>query len=223
MMKERFFFVIYLHNEIIKTILDSMRIIADPKQRNISHITVKGPYRNAQKKRLVQDSKLIQGQHLSIQGAGNFFIEKQNTVFLKCEEKEELYTIWKSKEEKTYKEFHPHITIYDGNNRVFAKNLFETISSHDINFSFKVDKLELYSSADKTRLFNLKAQADYSTISKLAGRIINQKNIDALTDDEKLSAIDKLCNILERAEELIQNSISNKSNSMEDYNLLVEA
>jgi len=222
-MKERFFFVIYLHNEAIKTILDPMRIIADPKQRNLSHITVKGPYRNAQKKRLVQDSKLIQGQDITVHGAGNFFIENQNTVFLRCEEKEELYTIWKSKEEKTYKEFHPHITIYDGDNRKFAKNLFNTINSHNINFSFKVDKLELYSSADKSRLFNLRAQANYSTISSMAGRFIDQANIDSLTDDERLLVIDKMCELLEQVKNLTRDSIYRDKTKIEDYELLIEA
>jgi 2'-5' RNA ligase len=221
-MKTRFFFVIYLHNETIKAVLDGMRIIADPLQRNFSHITVKGPYRNIQKKRLNEDSKLIQGKEIKVLGAGNFFVDNQNTVFLKCEEKEELYTIWKTKEEKTYKEFHPHITIYDGDNRLFAKQLFDTINSHKINFSFVVDKLELYSSADKNKLFNLKHQVDYLLLSKIAGITITQENIDKLSNQKRVELIDKLCDILERVNDLLDDPKVSPSR-LHEHSLLIEA
>lgn len=220
-MKNRFFFVIYLHDDTIKAVLDGMRLIADPFQRNFSHITVKGPYRNIQKKRLTEDSKLIQGKTIKVLGAGNFFVDNQNTVFLRCEDKQELYTIWKTKEEKTYGEFHPHITIYDGDDRLFAKNLFDTINSHKINFSFVVDKLELYSSADKAKLFNLRQQ-DYSILSKIAGVNINQDNIDKLTDGQRIIMIDKLCDILEKVNELLDDPRVDPS-TLHEHTLLVEA
>ncbi len=220
-MKTRFFFVIYLHNETVKRILDAMRLIADPMQRNFSHITVKGPYSTKQKKRLFEDNKLIQGKEIKVNGVGNFFTESQNTVFLNCEDKQELTTIWKSKEEKTYREFHPHITIYDGDNKLFARKLFDTINAHNINFSFIVDRLDLYSSADKMKLFNL-SQIDYSLISKIAGFNIQHDNIDKLSDNQKISIINKLCVILEGVE-----NIAEDSNASPDYlyehSLLLEA
>ena len=154
-----------------------------------------------QKKRLSEDNKLIEGKEIKVMGVGNFFIDNQNTVFLRCEEKEELYTIWKTKEDKTYREFHPHITIYDGDDRMFAKKLFETIDSHKINFSFVVDKLELYSSADKAKLFNLEAQVDYPLLSKIAGVNIQQKNIEQFNEKQRILIIDKLCGVLEKVSE----------------------
>jgi len=220
-MKNKFFFVIYLHNETIKTILDGMRLIADPLQRNFSHITVKGPYRNIQKKRLNEDSKLIRGKEITVLGAGNFFVDNQNTVFLRCEEKQELYEIWKTKEEKTYKEFHPHITIYDGHDRIFANKLYETINAHKINFSFVVDKLELYSSADRMKLFNLKAQVEYPVLSKLTGVTITEENIDLLTTSQRIQIIDNLCTVLEKINKLLNDSTLNSYN-IHEHRLLVE-
>jgi 2'-5' RNA ligase len=219
-MKTRFFFVIYLHNDTVRGILDGMRLIADPMQRNFSHITVKGPYRNIQKKRLFEDSKLIEGKEIRVSGAGNFFTDNQNTVFLKCEEKQELYTIWKTKEGRTYSEFHPHITIYDGADRSFANKLFSTIDAHKINFSFIVEKLELYSSADKTKLFNLNAQLDYSLLSKITGINIRPDNIDKLSDQQRISAIDKLCGILERVNGL--HDVRFNAGSLHEHSLLLE-
>lgn len=222
-MRTRFFFVIFLHDETIGSLLDGMRIIADPMQRNLSHITVKGPYWNSQKKRLSTDNKLIQGQEIKITGTGNFFIDNQNTVFLKCEEKKELYDIWKTKEEKTYKEFHPHITIYDGKDRTFAKILFDTINTHNINFSFTVEKLDLYSTADKIKLFNLEAKVNYQLISKIVGFHISKENIDLLTETQRITAIDKLCTAIEFANHSVETNLnSNKLNTF-DHRLLIEA
>jgi 2'-5' RNA ligase len=220
-MKTRFFFVIYLHNENIKTILDGMRIIADPQQRNFSHITVKGPYQTIQRKLLNKDNELIQGKEIKVSGAGNFFMDNQNTVFLKCEERKELFEIWKTKEDKTYKDFHPHITIYDGDNRGFATKLYDTINTHQINFSFIVDKLELYSSADKAKLFNLKQQVDYTILSSLIGKSIDQNNIDSLTDVQRISAINKLCIILEKINDLIEDTEVGVHN-LHNHGLMIE-
>jgi 2'-5' RNA ligase len=221
-MKTRFFFVIYLHNEAIKSILDGMRIVADPSQKNFSHITVKGPYRSSQKKRLLHDNKLIEGKEIKVLGAGNFFSDKQNTVFLECEDKEELYSIWKTKENKDYKEFHPHITIYDGKNRDFAEDLFKTIDSYNINFSFIVDKLDIYSSAHKENLFNLKTQVDYSLLSRITSFNINQENVGELSNSERIEIINKLCNVLERINLLFKDPVIN-SNNLHKHHLLVEA
>jgi 2'-5' RNA ligase len=195
-MKKKYFFLIYL-NDSVKQILDGMRLIADPMQKNNSHITVKGPYKTAQRKKLVDDNKLIKGKDVKVVGAGKFFEANQNTVFFECEDNPELFEIWNGKEEKSYKEFHPHITIYDGENRNFADRLFNIIDAHSIAFSFTVEKLTLYSSLDKNRdFFHLKRQTDYQFLSRMVEFDINQDNIDTLSDEQRLDIIDKLCELL---------------------------
>jgi 2'-5' RNA ligase len=198
-MKRKYFFVIYLHDETIRSILDLMRIVADNRQRNFAHITVKGPYQNRLQKKLDDDNETIKGKEIKVLGVGNFFSDNQNTVFFKCEDRKELYSIWKTKEEKTYKDFHPHITIYDGDNKQFANELFDTINSHNIHFSFIVDKLELYSSADKDKLFNLReVQENYRLLTEIADIKIAPYNIDKLTSKQRIQIIDRLCDILEK-------------------------
>lgn len=197
-MKNKFFFVIYLHDKTLKSLLDAIRLVADPQQKNLSHITVKGPYKTNQKKILNEDNEEIMGTELKVTGASNFFDESQNTVFWECEDNADLYRIWKKKEEKTYNSFHPHITIYDGADREYAENIYKIVSSYNISFSFNIDKLELYSSRDKGTLFNLRTQVDYSLISKLAHFDINQENIDGLNTVERMQIIESLCNSLEK-------------------------
>lgn len=217
-MNTKFFFVIYVHNPVVKNILDSMRLVADSSQKNFAHITVKGPYRTSQKKRLMEDSQLISGKEIKVKGAGNFFQDDQNTVFFKCENNEELYNIWKTKEDKTYKEFNPHITIYDGKDRKFALKLFQVIEKYHIDFSFNVDKLELYSSFDKSRLFNLKTSSNYDFLSKVANAEITADNIHQLSNTERINIIDKLCETLKKSTEHTLQKVMKK-----EYELLVDA
>jgi 2'-5' RNA ligase len=195
-MKSKFFFVIYPGSEFIKSILDGMRVIADPSQRNFSHITVKGPYITAQKKRLMEDNQLIKGQEIQVLGAGNFFVDRQNTVFFKCEDNEELYKVWKSKKGRTYKEFHPHITIYDGDDRDFACKLYQTINIFNIHFHFIAKELEIYASAHKKQMYNLRTQVNYSFISAVTKIMISQDNIDSLSESQRILAIRRLCKTL---------------------------
>jgi 2'-5' RNA ligase len=196
-MKNRYFFVIYFYDEILRATLNALRLIADSRQRNLSHITVKGPYTTNQKKRLLMDSDEVKGTDLKVIGTGNFFEGTQNTVFLKCEDNEDLYNIWKSKEEKSFKEFHPHITIYDGNDRVYAQRIYDSLKSYRINFSFKVDKLEIYSSKDKDILFNLKNQVDYNFLTTISNVIITENNVDMLSQDERIRIISILGSFLQ--------------------------
>lgn len=196
MKKEKFFFVIYFKNEKVKQVLNGLRLVADPSQNNIAHLTVKGPYISKQLKKLNEDKKLIEGKSIDIIGVGNFFTENQNTVFFKCAEKVELKKIWETKEIKTYKEFHPHITIYDGNNKKYARNLYKTLNSHRLEFSLEIDELDLYSTNDKFTLFNLKNSVNYEMLSHAAGHKVSSKEIASLNEDSRLEIIDKLSETL---------------------------
>lgn len=195
-MTSKFFFVIYPGDEVIKSILDGMRLIADPSQKNFSHITVKGPYVTKQKKQLIEDNELVKGQEIQVLGVGKFFANKQSTVFFRCEDNKELYEVWKSKKERTYKDFHPHITIYDGDNREFACKLYDTINNYDIHFYFIAKELEMYASMHKRHMYNLKTQAKYSLISAVTRIDISQENIDSLSDSQRIIAIRRLCKTL---------------------------
>lgn len=190
--KEKYFFVIYFKNELIKKVLNGLRLVADPTQNNVAHLTVKGPYVSKQMKKLHEDKQLIEGKSIHIIGVGNFFSEHQNTVFFKCEEKIELTKIWQSKNIKTYKEFHPHITIYDGKDRNYAIHLFETLHSHNINLSLEVDELDLYSTNDKFTLMNLHHSVDYKLLSEAAGHDVTSQEILSLDEHSRLKIIDKL-------------------------------
>ncbi|HEX2787387.1 MAG TPA: hypothetical protein VHP32_05725 [Ignavibacteria bacterium] len=193
-MSKKSFFVIYINDNDLKTIIDSIRVVADPQQKSSSHVTVKGPYKTNQVKRLQEESKAIEGKYFPVFGVGTFFHLNQNTVFWRCSNENILHDIWKTKSKKTYDDYHPHITIYDGTDRNYAQKLFKIINFFDIHFSFKINKLEIYSS---NPLFNLKTFADYEFITREVGYDINKNNIDNLTPKQRLYIVSKLCKKLQ--------------------------
>lgn len=198
MTTSNYFFVIYLPDKV-KHILDAMRLVSDPKQRNPAHITVKGPYKTRQKKRLIKDNRILKGKELRINNAGNFFNENQNTVFFQCQENKHLFNVWKTLGNKTYDHFIPHITIYDGNDRIIASKIFNTVNSHKITFKFEISELKLYSSENKFEIFNLQSNRKiFNLINALTGFTINEHNIDTLSTPIRISIIEKLSQVLEQ-------------------------
>ena len=152
----------------------------------------------------------MRGKTIDVIGVGNFFTENQNTVFLKCADKIELKQIWESKENKTYKEFHPHITIYDGDDKKYAKSLFKILNSRNIKFSLEIDELDLYSTNDKFTLFNLKNSVNYEMLSQAAGHKVSSNEISLLNENSRLEIIDKLSETLIKiAEDSTFNVINN--------------
>jgi hypothetical protein len=74
-------------------------------------------------------------------GTGNFFNEFQNTVFLRCEA-DFLSEIWRKRDYA----FNPHITLYDGKDSNFARDLFNLVASYSLSFCFRVQELTLLKS-----------------------------------------------------------------------------
>lgn len=200
MSHRKYFFLIYPEDTHIRVVLDSIRVIADPTQKNFSHITLKGPYSKRVDKIFKRDNANIAGKRIKIQGSGCFFNESQSTVFLSCVKTDELENIWRSKKEKTYKEFHPHLTIYDGKDREFAKNLLEIFNRYHLSFEFKIKTLTLYESKSlKNDLFNLQSAIDFGKIKELTQSNLNEKDLLDLNKTERLQLVEKLCQSLPNA------------------------
>jgi 2'-5' RNA ligase len=115
----KYFFVIYCEDSNLSTILDGIKLIANPEQGSKTHMTVRGPYTSRNNLGHFHKSwnNVIHGENIEIEGIDKFFNQNQNTVFFRCQETEKLKSIWKK---FNYNEFHPHITVYDGKDRDFA-------------------------------------------------------------------------------------------------------
>lgn len=198
----KFFYVIKIHNPILRTIVDGIRLLSDQSQKHTAHITVRGPYES--ERDYIPDSfeewqKAVIGTHVRVIGIDTFFNVEQNTVFFKCESTDLKKLWWK----KHFKNYSPHITIYDKKDREWASQIIEVFDVIPIDFTFKVYSLEKLISDSKTspkiqgKLFDkLYYSFDFNLLSEFLGVPINWtilKNIDA---KDRLSYIKELAQLL---------------------------
>jgi 2'-5' RNA ligase len=190
------FYVLYPKDKRIEDALNAIRVLSDDSQRTSAHITVRGPYsRKLSKSQVENFSKNIANTSLHFSRVGNFFDYGQNTVFFKCDDNEGLRKIWK----KTgYKDFKPHITLYDGTDKKFARKLFNKLQQNFKSFDFKVDELsylepkpddkdemEFYLHRLGEEIVNFKYLKDILNID------INKEEIKTIDERSKLDYISK--------------------------------
>jgi 2'-5' RNA ligase len=202
----RYFIIITIKNAILRTLVDGIRLFADPLQKHSAHITVRGPYESQKEsidyiKKLNEWEQEIIGTHINVVGVATFFNTTQNTIYFKCES-EELRSIWWK---KNFKGFTPHITLYDKADRAFAESILEILESKDISFNFTVQSLDrLITRSNKfsksqTDLFNypkLYTLVNLPILNTLLETSFIDKDFLNLTKHERLFYIDRLSTIL---------------------------
>lgn len=109
-----FFFGVYPAEREIARLFDLARLIAQPDYARKTHITLRGPYDKKPSARS-RWSRLKLSDAI-ITKPSTFFNEFQNTVYLGVYFLEIESVSWK----RDYKGGIPHMTIYDGNDRIFA-------------------------------------------------------------------------------------------------------
>ena len=132
----RVFYSVYLPPGRTRTLLDAIRVIANPATKHSAHITVRGPYTDYQDPR--RWSAGVQGQRVHVGGVGTFFGPSQNTVLLKVEASA-IQALWYKPD---YSGYNPHVTIYDGNSRQFAEGLLDVLTPQNLTFDFHATGLE---------------------------------------------------------------------------------
>ncbi len=78
----KIFYVIYIKDKLLRTIIDGIRILADPLEKQEAHITVRGPYEQSFY-HLSQKNEIIKHTRIKIQGISTFFNSIQSTIFLR--------------------------------------------------------------------------------------------------------------------------------------------
>lgn len=189
------FYVLYPKDKKVKDTLNAIKLLSDDSQRTSAHITVRGPYsKKLTKSKIDTYSKDIANTSLHFSEVANFFDYGQNTVFFKCDDNEKLRKIWK----KTgYKDFKPHITLYDGTDEVFAKKLFERLQQSFKSFNFKVGHLSFLESksSDEMDFYRQRLKQDlvnYQYFKDVLGVDMDKEKIKTIDERHKLNYIDKL-------------------------------
>ena len=190
-MTQRTFQVLYVPDGLVAECLDAIRVLSNPAEKHRAHITVRGPYRHVGS-RVDPVSRVIESSLIQIHDAGNFFRDGQNTVYLRCCSSK-LQEVW----HKPDFGFNPHITLYNGSSRDFARRLWKIVSSRSYKIEFIAGPLlPLVSARRHQGGMALKADLDLKLLKDVAGLDIAGATIESLGDDERLMAVDKLCDYL---------------------------
>jgi 2'-5' RNA ligase len=204
-MNVKIFLVVSPKDEYINTILDAIRIFADPVQKHGSHITLRGPYERDfdnldevkfLEKKIEEIEKKIIGTKVIVEGINHFFNHGQNTVYFNCIKDEKLLEVMYKKNYR--KEKNPHITIYDGKDVDFSKQLFNRLYNKKIYFEFDIEKVDTLVSIYKSqgRMFLLKDTLNFSILSEILSLDITYELILKMQQTERLDYIEKLANLL---------------------------
>lgn len=184
----RVFYVIYVHDEPYKTVLNGIRALANPKEKHSVHITVQGPLTRRHNQAKLEDfnAKILR-QKISVMGVDSFFEQSQNTVFLRCES-DALPAVWR----KPHYDYNPHLTLYDGDCRQFAEEMLAVLLFSPIYFDFYVDSGIEPLVINGQRDFYLAYNINYRLLESYAGCKLNHEIISSLTSAQRLRLIKQL-------------------------------
>lgn len=182
-MSKRIFYVVYFDDKRLQASLNAMRFIANPKEKTLAHITLRGPY--SQLYNVCRLERKIRGAEVVADGADGFFRKGQNTVFIKCSS-EKFQEVWK----KSDFPFNPHITIYDGSCRNFAKVLLERLKQFPIKFRFLVGNLSPLESHKGQFSTILRQSFDEEFARDIIGEPLKVSEIDFLSPERRIALIE---------------------------------
>ena len=136
-----YFYGVYLQNTEISTALDLVRFLGEPDSIRFSHITLRGPYQKRLNKHWLRE---INGDpqyewKIKLLEPGTFFSTGQTTVFLKVD----LCSLHEIFHKPDFPGGLPHLTVYDGKDLDFAKELSELLSMYEWRREVRVTRLRL--------------------------------------------------------------------------------
>jgi hypothetical protein len=182
----KIFYVLHIRERALADCVDAIRFLCNPAEKQRAHLTVRGPYQ----KRIdvTAISKKIVGDMVSINSVGNFFDSGQNTVFFHCTAPE-LRNVWN----KPHYPFNPHITLYDGGSKEFARALFGVISRYSYCLRFQAEELEPIQAIKGQESMSLAFAFNSKFVWRALGEKIGPRVVADLSEARKLQLVERLC------------------------------
>jgi hypothetical protein len=184
----RLFYVLYPEEPSLRFVLDAIRFLANPYEKERAHLTVRGPcsrhYRDQTLQRL---NEKIASSQIVISGVDRFFAERQHTVFLSCDGPN-LKQVWL----KPDYGYHPHITLYDGDSRDFGAELLAILQTRPLQqaaLGFRAGALVPLATYKGQTNLTLQTSIDFARLSALAGRPLSPSTVRGMPGKERLALI----------------------------------
>lgn len=191
----RYFGIIDITDKNTQTFIDGIRLLSVSKIKHKAHVTLIGPKDNEKQIKKAFPNIRRNYQVVTINGTGNFFAEGQNTVYLKCDLKDEsAHQIETMIDKPDYGNENPHITLYDGKDREYASQLFELTQKYPINFQIIVNESNL-STLSSTQKYEEFGTDFFNHLSYYASTQITEHDIENLSTENRLAYIENLLSL----------------------------
>ena len=130
----------------------------------------------------------VKGACIEIVGIGNFFEYGQGTVYYKCNGKF-LRDIWYKPD--FGKDYNPHITIYNGDDRNYARAIYDI--GHEYAFDARVYPTKLYPiiANGNQAVMTMKMEVDNRYIREITGNDV--MHVESFNKSTALDMYEKLC------------------------------
>lgn len=193
----RYFGVVNITDKNARTFIDGIRLLCASKVKHKAHITLQGP--KDREDEIKFQSIRRNEQIVKVNGVGNFFLYGQNTVYLRCnlDNGEQIKSMI---DKPDYGNENPHITLYDGNDRVFAEKLYNLTQKYEIQFQIIVSESN-YNISKDSDLGIISSSKEYISFEPafydhlsyyIGGTTINADIIENLSEKQRLEYIENL-------------------------------
>jgi len=124
----KIFYGIYLKREEVSTALDLIRFLGEPGSIRYSHITLRGPYRRELSRARLHAINTNPSYQwtIALTEPVAFFEGVQSTVAIAVD----LMSLRELLYKPDFPDGVPHITLYDGRNRAFARDLYSLVRQY---------------------------------------------------------------------------------------------
>jgi hypothetical protein len=129
---------------------------------------------------------------IEFKGLISFFQTNQNTVALHCVFPE-VQELWYKPD---YPQGAPHLTLYDGESRQFARRVLEVLGRFEWNFEVSATPLRPLSASEsgQWKMVHLTASDEMDRVfERLTGYRLSSESIRDMTPDLRLEVVEQVC------------------------------
>lgn len=182
----RVFYGLYPADPKLQLWLNLVRFLANPEQKLIAHLTVRGPYR--QRYALTSATAAIRGHCLQITGVDAFLNPGQATAILRCGPDETLRRIWHKPD---YPGFNPHISICDGLTEIVTKKIL-TVCEPIRPFRFVSTALLPIVTKPAQAELSLIRSVDFGLLGQILGDVLDAEKVRQAEVSTRLAWLGKI-------------------------------
>jgi hypothetical protein len=171
----KYFVFMMIEDSLLRKYLDLAIFALNPDEQWYAHVTVAGPF----KKRIELPRALDFHQQVSIFGAGKFNNDPRFTVYLNVDSPD----LRSHMRKPDFKDAVPHITLYNGTDKIMADWLYLALSKQRLFAHFYTTSLQVVESRPQKR-FDLALSVDTSLLPRTTGMQVDA--FRSLTAEERI-------------------------------------